>query len=395
MGREWCKGIVYKLHDWESDDIIEVLINMLVMKPRARASVSAYLEKVLQIPVRSFTPTPASYRRPQYVAAFNKKCKTKVPYDYTATSRHETTGPLDYAALEECHASMAGWFRDSEIDRYINHSLVSDAPTVLGKREMLSPLPSTLSRKRVERRRREHEASTNRSMPSAAGSELNLFGDGWLKDPNCVGSSVVGLFNSNSEWSSWTTQSLGAQDFEANAPVALDVNEIFVEAAIRRELAQPYEEEALPTIESATPTWPSYQSRPPQSFGQYEFHSHNDGESDIGRIRTFVAAQDAATPRRSSQSRNHFASPQYQHGSAPERDSRYETMAASPEMKENSIADEADEDEGEDDEDEGEDDEDEGDDDEDEDELEIETFMYPDGYTKYVFNGMWTPNFAF
>jgi hypothetical protein len=55
-------------------------------------------------------------------------------------------------------------------------------------------------------------------------------------------------------------------------------------------------------------------------------------------------------------------------------DSKYETVVASPEMKENLIADEADEDEGE--------------DDEDEDEVEIETFIYPDGYTKYVFKGM-------
>jgi hypothetical protein len=92
---------------------------------------------------------------------------------------------------------------------------------------MSSPLASTSSRKRAGRRRRKHEASMDRSMPSADPElALNLFADGWLKDPNCVGSSVAELFNSDSEWSSWTTQSLGTQGFEANAPITLDVNEV-------------------------------------------------------------------------------------------------------------------------------------------------------------------------
>lgn len=95
-GVEWCEQIVRKLHDWESDDMIDILTgSMLVMKPKARASVSICLEQVMQIPI------PSSYGQPKYHAVFGSECETTVPYDYGVLGEFEPTIPDDHTAMRD------------------------------------------------------------------------------------------------------------------------------------------------------------------------------------------------------------------------------------------------------------------------------------------------------
>lgn len=85
-------------------------------------------------------------------------------------------------------------FCDSDIEKYIraSHLLVSDAATTRKRERSIesSPLILTSSSKQVDRHKR--KPSLYRGKHSAnCGSALNLFGEDWLKDANCVGQSVA------------------------------------------------------------------------------------------------------------------------------------------------------------------------------------------------------------
>ena len=65
IGMRWCKKIVEKAHDKDSDGLIDILQRMLVIEPRARPSAADCLHEASRLLAlfqdRSATPTPASY----------------------------------------------------------------------------------------------------------------------------------------------------------------------------------------------------------------------------------------------------------------------------------------------------------------------------------------------
>ncbi|KAE9986990.1 hypothetical protein EG328_004122 [Venturia inaequalis] len=254
----------------------------------------------MQIPFQSSTPTPASYGRPKHDVAIGSECETTVPYDYSvdyaATKDRETIGQTYQQAIQihqphkyigrknpsakrsnRLHESMcqtdqllrptlkpdesqehlSEFFRNSDIEKYIRASRlpVLDA-AITRKRErsiVPSPLISDLS---GEEAVHHNKKSSLYRMPSAnLDSALNLFGEGWLMDANCVGSSVAEMWKSDSESSDCATTSLATLDFgvdtqdvndafvETDAPTTQNISDGFVETAIRRELAWPCTEE--------------------------------------------------------------------------------------------------------------------------------------------------------
>lgn len=61
-GLHWCQKIVNRLHDWDSDALVDFLSNaMLIIEPGSRLSARVCWEQALQLPwSRCDTPTPVS-----------------------------------------------------------------------------------------------------------------------------------------------------------------------------------------------------------------------------------------------------------------------------------------------------------------------------------------------
>lgn len=74
-GLSWCKKIVKNLNDWESDDLIDLLSSMVVIKSQWRSTARMCLETALQLnqTSRSSTPIPKSHRDHQVPVEVNQR----------------------------------------------------------------------------------------------------------------------------------------------------------------------------------------------------------------------------------------------------------------------------------------------------------------------------------
>lgn len=256
---------------------------MLVLEPKGRASARACLQHVLEDPARRPTWTAINARSRPHLAAYNTEDEATLPLDYAAIGMQATTVPDkdDLTVQPPSHATGSIDLPDSQIDTYIRprRSLRSGAPTIV--QGQIWPWPSlpptsgdangiyeteeeahtdphflrTEARTAVQKRGRssrsnpsgitsdKHRPSQRRkkSVAKSGGSGysvrpesvLNLFGDGWLNDPNCVGSSVAAMGQPESSWGSSTRSSHARQlseKFDASARRDIGTNPDFVGA---------------------------------------------------------------------------------------------------------------------------------------------------------------------
>lgn len=178
QGRDWCELLVDQINDWENGDLIDLLASaMTVMKPKLRFSAGDCYREALRLSItsqeRCSTPTPASYIR-NYNNSVSSGRLTAVPNrqssqneTFTRGIRADTPSPDTYTSTQK------------------------------------RPTFSTSSSGRLTKRHRHPQQM--RSEPVT-----ELFGDDWLQDANCVGSSVAAMGQESSNWSSWddpTTES--------------------------------------------------------------------------------------------------------------------------------------------------------------------------------------------
>jgi serine/threonine protein kinase len=100
-GLPWCQKIIEALDGWDSDSLVEILSDMLVMDPKRRLSAEECLQRALELkaPSRSAAPTPIPYGGQQH---------------QIGESEPTVLGPTDVA-----FPTFRQDFRDSEIQRYI------------------------------------------------------------------------------------------------------------------------------------------------------------------------------------------------------------------------------------------------------------------------------------
>ncbi len=162
--RNWCELLVDQVNDWDDDHLIGFLSNeMIIMDPKLRGSAWYCYKEVSRLPVasqeRSLTPTPGS----------------NVKSNNMADPDQHPFGPADPSKGPFYHSSV----------RYISSdasSSPSRAPTIV-----VDP-GSDLQREE--------------SVPG-----IDLFGQNWLQDPNCVGSTIAAMGQESrsglSGWESW------------------------------------------------------------------------------------------------------------------------------------------------------------------------------------------------
>lgn len=239
VGINWCKKLIQSLLEWDPAGF-DVLYTMLVMEPQERASASACLQHVLNDRAQRAAWTAIDGGRVNDPAIYSMGDEATVPYDYTDIPTRQP----------QVDRTRSVSIRDSEIDGYIrpHRSVRSGVPTIIqaqnhpstslpsttrGRDNVLDPeikayikasqssrlVPPTTVQKRArsstsspltttpyEQRPRQRtrksgakSAHSNRSVESEL--VLDLFGDGWLNDPNCVGSYVAALGQSESSLS--------------------------------------------------------------------------------------------------------------------------------------------------------------------------------------------------
>ncbi|KAE9968652.1 hypothetical protein EG328_007338 [Venturia inaequalis] len=240
-GPNWCQRLVRDLHIWEPDGF-DVLYSMLVIAVEERASASTCR---------------------QYVLASRAQRSARVPVntgDATCPITQElcddeATIPLSDGRSPGCQGSdrnSSASVRDQQPDTLGSISRSStqpDAPTIIqgqvwppssssrkprsgrsrdetvyaqpwrpnqaatrtiakrGRSTASDPTATTSSGIRSRQRKKKNTAKlvvSERFVP--AESIFDLFGEGWLKDPNCVGASVAAMGQSESDWSSWNSQ---------------------------------------------------------------------------------------------------------------------------------------------------------------------------------------------
>lgn len=181
QGRDWCELLVDQINDWENGDLIDLLSSaMIVMNPQLRLSARDCHMEASQLTIasqeRCSTPTPASYIRNDNNSISSGRL-TAVPYRQSSQNERSTR-------------------------RIRADALSPDTYSSTRKRSTSSTSPSG----RLAKRHRHPQQIKSEPV-------IELFGEGWLQDPNCVGSSVAAMGQESSNWSSWgdpTTEPLEA-----------------------------------------------------------------------------------------------------------------------------------------------------------------------------------------
>ncbi|KAL5324594.1 hypothetical protein ACEPPN_009140 [Leptodophora sp. 'Broadleaf-Isolate-01'] len=182
-GKDWCEMLVDQVNDWENGDLIDLLSSaMIVMDPKLRRSAWDCYMEVLQLSERCRTPTPTSFAQ--------------------LVTDEQAQGPLrSLYSLSSAKLNM----------RLIVSASIADP-------EWQTPLqheePTTPLHRSDVRNIRSDAPSPSSGAPTIIGNAesapgIDLFGSGWLQDPNCVGSTVaaMGQESSNlSNWSEWDTE---------------------------------------------------------------------------------------------------------------------------------------------------------------------------------------------
>ena len=171
--KDWCKRLVDEVNDWENGDLIDLLSrNMIVMDPKLRGSARDCYKEALRFIVasqeRCLTPTPASFVE-NYEVSISSGC---------------------LAADVNCQTSQ-----DEDSTRRTRSDAPPPHPSVSTRKR--STLPSTSSSNKRLNKRHRHLQHVESERVS------DLFGEGWLQDPNCVGSSVAAMGQESSNWKSW------------------------------------------------------------------------------------------------------------------------------------------------------------------------------------------------
>lgn len=273
----WCKKLIRSLDVWDPDGFT-VLYKMLVLDPKGRASARACLQHVLEDRARRPTWTAINAHQRFDPSSYNSQDEATLPLDYAANGLLAPRVPdVDDSTVQPpSHATGSIDLPNSQLDTFRpRRSSRSGAPTIVQEQIWSWPsLPATSrdansiiyeteeeahtephssrpeARTAVQKRGRssqsnpsaktsdKHRPSQRRRKTSAARSSgsgysecpesvLNLFGDDWLNDPNCVGSSVAAMGQSESSWGSSTRSSHTRplnENFDANASACCDIN---------------------------------------------------------------------------------------------------------------------------------------------------------------------------
>jgi serine/threonine protein kinase len=190
----WCEKIIEEANHWHTEPLVDFLVTaMLVKESKSRHSATTCLDRALELsfPSRggSLTPTAASYTEGYEAPVFPDWRLAADPR--LRSSQHEDSIP------------------SSVIQRYVR----SDAPpassytSISAETRKRSTRPSTSPSSSNRRRAKRHgNGSSSHLKDEESEPVIDLFGDNWLQDPNCVGSSVAAMGQEPSDWSSWDNQ---------------------------------------------------------------------------------------------------------------------------------------------------------------------------------------------
>ncbi|KUJ14044.1 uncharacterized protein LY89DRAFT_672304 [Mollisia scopiformis] len=226
VGLRWCKKIINLVNDWDSDPLVDFLSTaIVVMKPDGRLLAKKCWKQALQLSApfqnRCPTPTQASYSA--------SDCLTEVPDLHQATPSATPTEVATFIRMEafQNHKPQESNVASSQatVDHYlINYSTeeqeledqqslrnlsneggararkikrkkgsTTDSAPAPRERRPKSPTHSTRHSSTVRRSKRIRRKEHDQHLQHPSVDATDLFGSNWLRDPNCVGSSVAVL----------------------------------------------------------------------------------------------------------------------------------------------------------------------------------------------------------
>ncbi|RDL34580.1 uncharacterized protein BP5553_07708 [Venustampulla echinocandica] len=181
--RDWCELIVDQANDWENGGLIDLLSTaMLIMDPKLRGSAPDCYREASRLTIASYdrclTPTPTSYAEESKIVAHYPVEGQEIGRGNVQTLSNTQNSFHDGDSTHSSHPS------DDRYQRSDALSPSSKSPTITAN-------------------------SSNDAHPVESATGIDLFGGGWLQDPNCVGSSVASMGRESTEWSNWTTDTSG------------------------------------------------------------------------------------------------------------------------------------------------------------------------------------------
>lgn len=99
VGLPWCNKIVEALHDWELDDLVNLLSNMIVIDPQGRMSARECWQGALELdcPTGRSTPKPTTSQR--------RDATTKIYADETIHRPSKKTSQATWLAVSITNSS--------------------------------------------------------------------------------------------------------------------------------------------------------------------------------------------------------------------------------------------------------------------------------------------------
>jgi len=230
-GVGWCGRIISQLNDWDSDLLLDFLsTTMLIIEPKRRLSAKDCWEKALQLSNfserRCSPPTQPSYSLDQHgeeqqaVEEDTNSARATVNH-YLTDGSHIRTGGA--SGTHSCVLKPKYTYRFEEALCLPSECVATKAPGTKrkkGSRTASTPLmrerqpfvpidgsrSPSLTIKRPKRvRAKEHDLTAQKS--GSVEPTLNLFGQNWLQDPNCVGSLIAALGEDLDEGSTFHSES--------------------------------------------------------------------------------------------------------------------------------------------------------------------------------------------
>ena len=189
QGRDWCELLIDQINDWENGDLIDLLSKyMVVMNPKLRGSAQTCFREVSRLTLE-----------------YQQRCSTPTPSS-NARGPEEALSPGRLAPDPDMLGSHP---KRSSRRRRAN----APSPHTHASTRKRSKLSLSSSGKRHTKRPKRRSSTDSRPI-------IDLFGEGWLQDPNCVGSSVAAMGQESSHWSSCQNQTTMSSRLAVPQPMA-------------------------------------------------------------------------------------------------------------------------------------------------------------------------------
>ncbi|MCJ1246659.1 hypothetical protein MMC30_003868 [Trapelia coarctata] len=204
-GKRWCRRLVKRLHDCESDILLDFIsTTMLIMDPKSRLSAKNCWKQALQLVLpesRSSTPTQSHGGGQQ--------------------GEEEDIGTTQ----ESLNHYLTEHNTDNEDSE--DHSSTEVPPKASKNKRKKGARPASTT-KRLKQAQAEDSISESDSTSDDSGSPqptVTLFGQKWLQDPNCVGSSAAALGGNTEERSGFSSGTSSGSKSKGQASASGVINE--------------------------------------------------------------------------------------------------------------------------------------------------------------------------